>query len=259
MIVCADADLTRAVGGAVVGGFMNTGQFCCSTERIYVVDSIYDEFTRRVLEKVKALRQGSEGEYDVGPMIWPRQLEIIEKQMEDARKKGAKVLCGGKINTALGNMFYEPTVLTDVTHDMAIMKDETFGPIIPIVRVRDEEEAIRLANDSVYGLSATVWTRDEAKAIEIAKRVESGSICINDSSVTYGASEAPFGGRKTSGVGQVHGENGLKGYCYATPIIIERFNPKEEHVWYPYTADKTAILQKIMKWVFGTPLAKLLM
>lgn len=258
MIVCADADLERAAGGAVFGAFMNTGQFCCSTERIYVVESVADEFTRRVLEKVGALRQGKEGEFDLGPMIWPNQLDVIERQVEDARAKGAKVLTGGRRNPQLGGLFYEATVLTDVTHDMAIMRDETFGPVLPIVRVKDEEEAIRLANDCVYGLAANVWTRDEDKAIALARRIESGSICVNDSAVTYGATEAPFGGRKQSGVGQVNGEAGLRGYCYATPIISDRFNLKEEHVWYPYTAKKTQILRNIMKWVWGTPLGKLL-
>jgi acyl-CoA reductase-like NAD-dependent aldehyde dehydrogenase len=153
-------------------------------------------------------------------------------------------------------MFYEATVLTDVTHDMLVMKEETFGPILPILRVRDEAEALRMANDSTYGLSANVWTKDESKAIALAKQIDAGSICVNDCAMTYGATEAPFGGRKSSGVGQVNGEAGLRGYSYATPILIERFNPKEERVWYPYTADKGKLLQKIMKIVWGTPLGR---
>ena len=256
MIVCADADLERAAGGAVFGSFMNTGQYCCSTERVYVVESVADEFTRRVLEKTMALRQGKEGEFDLGPMIWPQQLQVIDRQMEDAVKKGAKVLCGGKRNLALGDLFYEPTVLTQVSHDMLVMTEETFGPILPIVRVKDEEEAIRLANDSSYGLAANVWTRDNEKAIALARRIDSGSICVNDCAVTYGAHEAPFGGRKSSGVGQVNGETGLRGYAFATPVILDRFNLKEEHIWYPYTKDKTKILQRIIRWVWGTPLGR---
>ncbi|HEY2510597.1 MAG TPA: aldehyde dehydrogenase family protein [Polyangiaceae bacterium] len=258
MIVCADADMDRAVSGAVFGAFMNTGQYCCSTERVYVVDSIAEEFTRRVVEKVKTLKQGTSGDFDLGPMIWPKQLEVIDAHVADAVRKGAKVLTGGKRSEALGNMFYEATVLTDVTHDMLVMKDETFGPILPILRVRDENEALRLANDTVYGLCANVWTKDEKRAIALAKRIEAGSICVNDCAVTYGAAEAPFGGRKTSGVGQVNGPHGLRGYSYATPIIIERFNPKEEQIWYPYTADKGKLLQKIMKIVWGTPLGRIL-
>jgi acyl-CoA reductase-like NAD-dependent aldehyde dehydrogenase len=256
MIVCEDADVERAAGGAVFGGFFNAGQFCCGTERVYVHDAIAGAFIDRVVEKARVLRQGSEGEYDVGPMIWPRQLDVIERHMADAVAKGATILCGGKRNRAAGELFYEPTVLVDVTHDMLIMTEETFGPILPIVRVPDDEAAIRMANDSIYGLSGTVWSKDDARAIAIAKRLETGSVCINESSITYGACEAPFGGRKQSGVGQVNGETGLRGFCHAMPIVIDRFGTKEEHVWYPYTADKEKTLQKIIRWVWGTPIGK---
>ncbi len=258
MIVCADADMDRAVGGAVFGAFMNTGQYCCSTERVYVVETIADEFTRRVVEKVQSLKQGKEGDFDLGPMIWPNQLEVIERHVADAVKRGAKVRTGGRRSEKLGNMFYEATVLTDVTHDMLVMKEETFGPILPILRVANEDEAVRMANDSTYGLCANVWTSDDAKGVALARRIDAGSICVNDCAVTYGAAEAPFGGRKSSGVGQVNGEAGLRGYAYATPIIVERFNPKEERIWYPYTADKGKLLQRIMKIVWGTPLGRFL-
>jgi acyl-CoA reductase-like NAD-dependent aldehyde dehydrogenase len=257
-VVCADADLERAAAGVVFGAFMNSGQFCCGTERAYVVESVADEFTKRVLEKVSALRQGTSGEYDLGPMIWPRQLEVIERHIDDAVRKGARVLLGGRRSDALGEMFYEPTVLTDVDHDMAVMREETFGPVLPIVPVVDEEQAIRMANDSAYGLSGTIWTGDEDKGIRLAKRLDTGSVCINESSITYGAHEAPFGGRKWSGVGQVHGEDGLRGWCHAQPIIIDRFKQKTEHVWYPYTAAKAATLQKVMRWVWGSPLRRIL-
>jgi len=256
MIVLDDADLERAAGGAVFGGFFNAGQFCCGTERIYVMEGVAEEFTRKVVEKARALRQAASGEYDVGPMIWPRQLDVIERHMADAVAKGATVLCGGKRNTAVGELFYEPTVLVDVTHDMLIMTEETFGPILPIVRVKDEDEAVRMANDSIYGLSGTVWSKSDARAIAIARRLDTGSVCINESSITYGACEAPFGGRKQSGVGQVNGEVGLRGYCHALPIVIDRFGAKEEHVWYPYTAAKEKTLQKIIRWVWGTPIGK---
>jgi acyl-CoA reductase-like NAD-dependent aldehyde dehydrogenase len=237
---------------------MNAGQFCCSTERVYVVEEVADEFTRRVLDCVRALRQGREGEFDVGPMIWPNQLETIERHMADARAKGATVLSGGKRNASFGDMFYEPTVLTNVTHDMLVIKEETFGPVLPIIRVRDEEEALRLANDSEYGLSSTLWTRDEAKAVRLGRRIEAGSVCVNDSSITYGALEAPFGGMKASGLGQIHGSSALKGYCFAKPILLDRFGQKEEKVWYPYTRDKGEFLQKLMHWVWGTRLGRLL-
>jgi acyl-CoA reductase-like NAD-dependent aldehyde dehydrogenase len=259
MVVCGDADPSRAARGAVFGAFMNAGQFCCSTERVYVVDAIADEFTRLVLEETKALKLGTVGEFDIGPMIWPKQLETIERHVADAIAKGAHVLAGGKRATTVGGLFYEPTVLVDVTHDMAVMREETFGPVLPIVRVRDENEAIRLANDTTYGLSSNLWTRDEDKAVRLSKQLCAGSVCVNDSSITYGAIEAPFGGRRTSGVGQVNGEAGLRGYCFAQPILLDRFQAKQEYVWYPYTAAKAKTLQRAMRWIWGTPLGRWLM
>jgi succinate-semialdehyde dehydrogenase/glutarate-semialdehyde dehydrogenase len=258
MIVCADADLVRAANGAVFGAMMNSGQFCSSTERVYVVESVADDFIRRVVDKVKTLKLGTSGDFDLGPIIWPNQLEIIERHVQDAVARGAKVLTGGKRAHETGKLFYEPTVLVDVTHDMALMREETFGPILPIVRVRDENEALRLANDCIYGLAANVWTKDDDKAVRLAKRIDAGAVCVNDSAITYGVTEAPFGGRKASGVGQVNGDAGLKSYCFAQPIVLDRFGTKEEQVWYPYTSEKTKLLQKLMKWVWGTPLGRMM-
>jgi succinate-semialdehyde dehydrogenase/glutarate-semialdehyde dehydrogenase len=237
---------------------MNAGQFCCSTERVYVVESVADAFTEKVLRYAGSLTQGRDGEYDLGPIIWPEQLATIERHVEDARSKGAKVLIGGKRNAALGGMYYEPTVLSGVSHDMLVMQEETFGPVLPIVRVKDEQEALRLANDSPYGLSSTLWTRSDEKAVRLARQIDSGSVCVNDSSITYGALEAPFGGMKSSGLGQIHGEAGLKGYCFAKPILLDRFGLKEEKVWYPYTRDKGDFLQKVMRFLWGTRLGRLL-
>jgi acyl-CoA reductase-like NAD-dependent aldehyde dehydrogenase len=258
MIVCADADVSRAAHGAVFGAMMNSGQFCSSTERVYVVESVADDFIRRVVDKVKTLKLGTSGDFDLGPIIWPNQLEIIERHVHDAVAKGAKVLVGGKRALELGKYFYEPTVVIDVTHEMSLMREETFGPILPIVRVRDENEAVRLANDCVYGLAANVWTKDADKAVRLAKRLDTGAVCVNDSAITYGVAEAPFGGRKASGVGQVNGEAGLKSYCFAQPIVLDRLGIKEEQMWYPYTSDKVKVLQKIMKWVWGTPLGRMM-
>jgi acyl-CoA reductase-like NAD-dependent aldehyde dehydrogenase len=258
MIVCADTDIERAANGAVFGSFLNAGQFCCGTERVYVVDSIADEFTRRVVEKTRALRVGPGDEYDIGPMIWPRQLEIVERHVSDAVARGAKVLVGGRRAPDRTGPFYEPTVIVDVTHEMDIMREETFGPVLALLRVRDEDEAVRLANDSSYGLSATIWTRDDSKALRLAKRIQSGSVCVNDTSITYGVSEAPFGGRKSSGVGQTNGEAGLKGFCFAQPILFDRLGRKSEPVWYPYTAAKLKLMKKAIRWIWGTPLRRLL-
>jgi acyl-CoA reductase-like NAD-dependent aldehyde dehydrogenase len=251
MIVCSDADLDRATAGAVFGAIQNTGQFCSSTERIYVVAPVYDEFVARVVARVKALRQTNQGETDVGPFIMDRQLDIVEAHVQDAVAKGAVVETGGSRNTAAGDLYYLPTVLTGVTHEMDVMTQETFGPILPIVRVRDEGEAIAMANDTQFGLGATVWTRDTERGERIARKLNAGAVVINDASITYGALELPFGGRRASGVGCVNGESGLRSFCHAQPILTDRFGLKEEMVWYPYTAKKRKSLQGAIRWVFG--------
>jgi succinate-semialdehyde dehydrogenase/glutarate-semialdehyde dehydrogenase len=256
MIVCDDANVAYAAAGAVAGAFMNTGQYCCGTERVYVVDAVADAFTEQVVERVAGLRQGAEGEFDVGAIFWPRQLEIIEEHMEDARIKGARVLTGGRRNPHLEGLFYEPTVLADVDHTMRIMREETFGPILPIMRVQDEEEAIALANDSDYGLGGNVWTRDTAKGIRIAQRMQTGSVCVNDMTMTYGVQEAPFGGRKQSGVGQVNGETGLRGYCHAEPIITDRRGGKMSLDRYPYSARADSGMQKFMRFLWGNSIGR---
>ena len=252
MIVCDDANLDSAAGGAVAGSFMNTGQYCCGTERVYVVESVADEFSAKVIERVARLRQGAEGEFDVGAIFWPPQLDVIESHMADAVAKGANVLCGGRRNPDLPGLFYEPTVVTDVSHDMRIMTEETFGPILAIMRVRDEEHAIELANDSEYGLGANVWTRDKRKGMEIAEQLHTGSVCVNDITMTYGVQEVPFGGRKNSGVGQVNGEIGLKGYCHAEPIIVDRFGGRQVAGMYPYSRKRDERMQKLMRLQWGT-------
>ncbi len=256
MVVCADADLDNASGAAVAGAFFNSGHYCSGVERVYVVDEVADAFTRKVVERVAKLRQGVSGEFDVGAVFWPRQLEIVERHVSQAVERGARVLAGGRRNPNLEGLFYEPTVLTDVTHQMDLMREETFGPVLPIVRVADEEEAVRMANDSVFGLGAMVWTRDAHKGLELARRMDAGSVCINDMSMTYGALEAPFGGRKQSGIGQVNGETGLKSYCYATPIIADRFGGRSSASRYPYTQAGDEGMKRILRILFASPLGR---
>jgi len=256
MIVCPDVNIDYAAGGAVAGAFMNTGHYCCGTERVYVTESVAEEFTRKVVERVSSLRQGSEGEFDVGAIFWPRQLEIIEDHMADARERGAKVHTGGRRNPSLEGLYYEPTVLTDVTHEMKIMREETFGPILPIMVVRDVDEAIAMANDNQYGLGANVWTGDKRKGLEIARCLQAGSVCVNDMTMTYGVQEAPFGGLKDSGVGQVNGMAGLRGYCHAEPIIVDRFGGRQTADRYPYSRKADDGIQKFMKFQWGTALGR---
>ncbi len=256
MIVCADANLDNAAGGAIVGAFLNNGHVCCGTERVYVVDEIADEFTQKVLERVSRLRQGNRGEFDIGAVFWDRQLEIIEQHVADAIAKGARLLAGGRRNPDLDGLFFEPTVLADVNHDMLVMQEETFGPVLPIMRVSDLDEAVRLANQTHYGLGANIWTRDNRSGIELARRIDSGSVCINDMAMTYGVLEAPFGGLKSSGVGQIHGPNALRSFTHAKPIVIDRFGGRATAGLYPYSFKSEARLQRLIHFLYRSPLGR---
>jgi len=251
MIICADADLDISAAGAVFGAFVNTGLYCSSTERVYVVEAVADEFIQKVVDRVSQLRQGTNGDFDIGAITWPAQIEVLEKHVADAISKGAKVLVGGRRNPDLKGLYFEPTVITDVTHDMLVMTEETMGPILPIMRVRDEAEAIMIANDTEYGLGASVWTQDERKGFKIAKRLNSGSVCINEIAVTYGIPEAPFGGQKNSGIGRVNGETGLKSYCNIKPIIVNRFGGAEIATRHPYSAQKDADIKMVIRASFS--------
>jgi succinate-semialdehyde dehydrogenase/glutarate-semialdehyde dehydrogenase len=256
MIVCEDADVERAAAGALIGSCMNTGQYCCGTERIYVVGSVYDAFVRKVVEQTKALRQSDDVDAaDVGATFWDRQLGIIEDHVNEAVEKGARVEVGGARNPSLKGLYFQPTVLTNVTHDMKVMTDETFGPVICIMKVRDEAEAIRLANDSRYGLNGNVWTGDREHGVELASRIATGSASVNDMAMSYGVNEVPFGGVKESGIGVVNGPEGIRGYCHAMPIIVERF-AKGPLARYPYTDKTVSDMGKAMKFFWGSRIGR---
>jgi acyl-CoA reductase-like NAD-dependent aldehyde dehydrogenase len=258
MIVCSDADLDRAADGAWLGSCMNTGHYCCGTERIYVVAEVYDEFLRRVLEKGKALRQGGEHGWneDVGAVFWDRQLAIIEAHVEDARNKGANILMGGRRNPDLSGLYYEPTVITEVNNHMDIMVLETFGPILCIQKVENEAQAVRLANDSEFGLNGNVWTKDKNKGYTLAAALDTGSCSVNDMAVSYGIPAAPFGGKKNSGVGQVNGKKGMRGYCHEMPIVIDRFGGKMQNA-YPYSENSAQSMKKLMNFLWvKTPIGR---
>jgi acyl-CoA reductase-like NAD-dependent aldehyde dehydrogenase len=258
MIVCEDADLDRAADGAWLGSCMNTGHYCCGTERIYVVAQVYDEFLRLVLEKGKGLRQGQQHgwEEDVGAVFWDRQLAIIEAHVEDARAKGATVLLGGRRNPQLPGLYYEPTLITEVNNDMDIMRLETFGPVLCIQKVASEAEAIALANDSEFGLNGNVWTKDKDKGYRLAAAIDTGACSVNDMAVSYGIPAAPFGGRKNSGLGQVNGKKGLRSYCHEMPIVIDRFGGKMQNA-YPYSEKSAQGMKKLMDFLWlKTPLGR---
>jgi acyl-CoA reductase-like NAD-dependent aldehyde dehydrogenase len=251
MIVLRDADLDRAANAAVWGALVNSGQVCVSVERVYVEEPVYQEFVNRVVRLVKGLRQGSsEADIDIGAMTFPPQVEKVERHVADAIAHGAKVLTGGRRNSRLPGLFYEPTVLIDVDHSMKALREETFGPLLPIMKVRDEEEAIRLANDSVYGLSASVWTKDIARGRALAHRLESGGVCVNDCLVHYLTIDAPMGGRKQSGLGRRHGPEGIRKYCHQQTIVVDRFGMKTELLWYPWSPFKTRLFSRALNLLF---------
>ncbi|MEO6858811.1 MAG: aldehyde dehydrogenase family protein [Solirubrobacteraceae bacterium] len=253
MIVCADADIERASNAAAYWSMNNGGQVCISVERCYVNASIYDEFVSKVTENVRGLRQGvptGVGTVDVGAVIFPPQIDVVEEHVRDAVAKGAKVLTGGHAASGPGR-FFEPTVLVDVDHSMKCMQDETFGPTLPIMKIADDEEGVRLANDSPYGLQASVWTKDVTKGEALARRIEAGVVCVNDAQVNYTALNLPMGGWKTSGLGTRHGAAGIRKYTKVQSLLVTRRALKREPFMFPYKARQTMLLRRFFKLLYG--------
>jgi succinate-semialdehyde dehydrogenase/glutarate-semialdehyde dehydrogenase len=225
MLVLADADLDRAAEGAVRDCFANSGQLCVSMERIYVVAGAHDGFVDRFVRRVKALELGTSFDYrpDMGSLVSAAQLSRVTEHVDDAVAKGATVLAGGRARPDIGPFFYEPTVLTGVTEDMRLCREETFGPVVSIRKVADEAEAIALANDSEFGLNAAVWTRDVTNGRRIAAQIETGTVSINETyAAPWGATRVPMGGRKNSGLGRRHGREGILKYTEPQSIVVQR-------------------------------------
>ena len=242
MIVLRDANLERAANAAVHYSMQNGGQTCISVERVYVEEPVYDEFVAKVTEKMGALRQGVPGApavTDVGAMTSDSQTDLVEEHVNDAVAKGARAVVGGKRGAGPGQ-FFEPTLLLDVDHSMEAMTEETFGPTLPVMKVADADEAVRLANDSPYGLQASIWTKDTENGERIARRIESGVVCINDAQLNYVALELPMGGWKDSGVGSRHGANGIRKYTKQQTLLVTRWAPTNKDIhMLPY--DKPAV------------------
>ena len=253
MIVLADADVERAANAATYYAMQNGGQTCVSIERVYVEEPIYDRFVDAVTERVKALRQGvpdGPASVEVGAMTFPPQMDIVTRHVEQAREAGARITTGGHVREGSGR-FYEPTVLADVDHSMTAMTDETFGPTIPIMKVADAEEAIRMANDSAYGLGASVWTKDTSRGEQIARRLESGYACVNDANINYFAYELPMGGWKDSGLGVRHGAAGIRKYTRQQAILVTRIAMKRDVHFFPYKPRTTKLLGQLTKLLYG--------
>jgi acyl-CoA reductase-like NAD-dependent aldehyde dehydrogenase len=238
MIVCDDARLDQAVHAALAGTFISSGQMCLAAERVLVFDAVYNQFVDAVVELAGRLRQGPplSGELvDVGAMTMPHQVEIVERLVKDAVERGARVLVGGRRGRHKGQ-FFEPTVLAEVDASMAIAREETFGPVLCIFRVAGEEEAIRLANDTEFGLGSTVFTQDRARGRRIAGELVAGSTVVNDFGLAYLANALPFGGVKGSGFGRLNGREGLRAMTNVKSVMEDRFPLHRPVKLYPVAA-----------------------
>ncbi|HEY0078133.1 MAG TPA: aldehyde dehydrogenase family protein [Pyrinomonadaceae bacterium] len=240
MIVFEDSDLEAAARAAVWGAFANSGQACASVERCYVQEGVAEDFSARVVAITRTLRQdaGTREDVDIGSMSSERQLRIVEEHLSDAVERGARVLTGGARASAgslAAGHFHEPTVLDGVNHTMTVMREETFGPVLPLMTFRTEEEAVRLANDSPFGLTASVWTKDLRRGLRLARRIEAGTVMVNEVLYTHGIAQTPWGGLKHSGMGRTHGRLGLLEMVVPQHIHVNRLARFRDLWWFNYT------------------------
>jgi succinate-semialdehyde dehydrogenase/glutarate-semialdehyde dehydrogenase len=258
MLVLDDADVDVASSAAVWGAFVNAGQTCLSVERCYVHRSLYEPFLQACVEKTKNLRVGPglDRDTDVGPMIHERQLRIVESHVEDAVARGARVLAGGSRRTDLGANFYEPTVLGDITNEMRIMREETFGPVLPVMAFDSDDEAVCLANDSEFGLAASVFTRDSARGERLARRIQAGTVMVNDVVSCFGISEAPHGGVKSSGLGRAHGRFGLEEMVRLKYVDVDLMPGVKKVWWYGYSASFARQMEGFVDFQFARRLGE---
>lgn len=257
-IVLNDADLSVTVQGILWGALMNAGQTCAGIERVYVEKSLYPEFLDRLVECVETLRMGDpiSPETDIGPLTTKGQRKWVHGQVEQAKKAGAMVLTGGEIPEGKG-FFYPPTVLRDVDHSMSIMKEETFGPLIPVMPVNDAEEAVQLAEDTPYGLTASVWTRSKDRAREMVKRLHAGTVTVNDHVITFVEPALPWLGVKESGMGHTHGRQGMRALGHLK-AVSEEFLNQPRVWWFPYSKQSHGFFRTALTGLHGSGIQKLL-
>jgi succinate-semialdehyde dehydrogenase/glutarate-semialdehyde dehydrogenase len=285
MIVLEDADVDVASSAAVWGAFMNAGQTCLSVERCYVHEKIYEKFLAKCVEKTAKLRIGSslpaqpgaavphdsgkdkfnsaqraghpeQAEIDVGPMIHARQLSVVQSHVENAISRGARLLAGGKALPQLGPNFFAPTILAGVDHSMAIMREETFGPVLPVRSFKTEDEAVALANDSEYGLAASIFTSDRKRGEALARRIMAGTVMVNDVLACFGISEAPHGGVKASGIGRTHGRFGLEEMVWPKYVDSDRLPRMKKLWWYGYGPTFSQQMTGFVELLFANGLIK---
>jgi acyl-CoA reductase-like NAD-dependent aldehyde dehydrogenase len=254
MLVLEDANLEAAVDGAIHGAFANAGQLCVSLERIYIHEKVFDAFARRFAEKTSTLRLGATLDHrsQMGSLTVQRQFDTVQAHVQDALAKGATLLAGGKARPDLGSLFFEPTVLTNVTPEMRVQSEETFGPVVSLYKFSDLEQVLTLINHSEYGLNASVWTKDLRKGRKVASRIQAGTVNINESyAAAWASMDATMGGFKASGLGRRHGKEGLYRFTEVQTIAIERLIPITGPTWLPrgwYGRIVTAAL-KGFKWL----------
>jgi len=247
MVVLEDANLENAARGAVWGAFANSGQACASVERCYVHEAIAESFTQAVVIETKRLRQSGDKQGDVGSMITDQQLRTVERHVYEATARGAKALTGGERVPEVPGPFFPPTVLTNVNHDMDVMREETFGPVLPIMTFKAEEEAVRLANDSMFGLTASVWTSDLERGKKFAERIEAGTVTVNEVLYTHAIGQTPWGGVKQSGIGRTHGRAGLLEMVNQQHIHVNRFASVPDVWWFKYTPEAGRLFRGLAK------------
>jgi acyl-CoA reductase-like NAD-dependent aldehyde dehydrogenase len=257
MIVLPDANVEHAVAGALWGGFANAGQTCSGIERVYVMREVSERFVSGVMQGVGRLRVGDPMKWDteIGPMISGEQLESVSGLVDDAVAAGASLQCGGPAEAPVGleqGNFYAPTVLTDVTHEMRIMREEIFGPVLPIIVVDSEDEAVALANDSAFGLGASVWTSDRSKGERIAREIEAGMVWINDHMFSHGACQCSWGGVKESGLGRTHSKFGLY-ECVNVKLRVWEPSAIRDPWWHPYDQTLGKALRQTAQVLYGRP------
>jgi succinate-semialdehyde dehydrogenase/glutarate-semialdehyde dehydrogenase len=246
-IVLEDADIERAARGVVFGALFNAGQTCLSIERIYVARAVHDEFVHRVVTLVEDLRVGHEADVDVGPLVTDAQVELVERHVRDALEKGARVLAGGRRQEP-GSSVFLPTVLVGVGDSMDVVSEESFGPLLPIIAVEDDEDAVRRCNESGYGLFASVWTRDRARGLRIARRLRAGGISVNDVLAHYGVAGLPMGGVGLSGFGSRRGLEALDEMSRPHTVFVDRLGLKREPWWFPYSSTGTRLIHAVLDW-----------
>ena len=256
MLVLEDANVDVVSSAAVWGAFSNAGQACLSVERCYVHEKLYDKFVATCAEKTRKLRVGNgmDASTEIGPMINERQVRIVESHVEEARSRGARILTGGARMRELGPTFYAPTVVADVDHSMRIMREETFGPVLPIASVRDDEEAVRLANDSDFGLAASVWTSDRQRGENLARRIQAGTVMVNDVMSCFSISEAPHGGMKASGLGRTHGRWGLEEMVRVKYVDTDLLPKMKKVWWFGYGSDFGPQMESFLDMLFARPM-----